>query len=284
MKCEEYQSLIEEYVDGELNNAVAESVRNHISGCQNCTGLARNLRAEQQLYATYEPALELTPHLWAGIEVRLDEQSTVRREGWLDWLRSVFTTSFAVPRFSGWATAALVILAIGATAVFMKYTQRQQHSNAPADSVAVVGVKPAPPSIASAPTSVTTPEVSATPNTDKISKPRQPVTARSNVAVQRIPQTSAVKTPGKTPNQLVQEAEQKYLMAIAMLSRDASRKRSQIDPLTRARLDQAIASIDRTIAGTRQAVRQHPGDPVAVQYMLAAYARKVDLLRDIAAQ
>jgi hypothetical protein len=68
-----------------------------------------------------------------------------------------------------------------------------------------------------------------------------------------------------------------------MLSRNANRKRSQMDPATLARLDQAINSIDRTIAGTRQAVRQHPDDPIAVQYMLAAYARKVDVLREIAA-
>jgi hypothetical protein len=82
----------------------------------------------------------------------------------------------------------------------------------------------------------------------------------------------------------VNEAEQKYLAAIAMLSRNASRKRPQMDPLTLAKLDRAIASIDRTIAGTRKAVREHPDDPVAVQYMLTAYARKVDVLREMAAQ
>jgi hypothetical protein len=48
-----------------------------------------------------------------------------------------------------------------------------------------------------------------------------------------------------------------------------------------ARLDQALASVDRTIAGTRKAVRQHPDDPVAVQYMLSAYSRKVDVLREM---
>lgn len=280
MKCEEYQSLLEEYLDGELNDGVAETVSKHIGGCQDCAGVAANLRAEQQLYATYEPAIELAPHLWAGIEARIGERDVLRGEGRLSWLRSVFATSFTVPRFSGWATAALVILAIGATAMFMKYLQPQPKSAAPAKGIAVTEVKPALPPVDPAPTSVSAPEVSVTPDTERISKPRQPTIARSNVAVPRGKQTSAEKSP----EQLVQEAEQKYIMAIAMLSRDASRKRSQIDHVTRARLDQAMASIDRTIAGTRLAVRQHPGDPVAVQYMLAAYARKVDLLRDIAAQ
>jgi hypothetical protein len=190
----------------------------------------------------------------------------------------VFATAFTVPRFSGWATAALVLVAIGATAIFMKYTQPEPQLVSPPNNE-VVAHKPAePPSapIVNAAPSAT--NVSVVPNSDKVPQRRQPT--RNNGAVPRIQQSTAAKTP----NQLVHEAEQKYLTAIAMLSRDASRKRSQIDPATRARLEQAIASIDRTIAGTRQAVRQHPGDPVVVQYMLAAYARKVDLLRDIAAQ
>jgi hypothetical protein len=91
-------------------------------------------------------------------------------------------------------------------------------------------------------------------------------------------------TNPKTPHQLVREAEQKYLAAISMLSRSAARKRSQMDPVTLEKLDQAIVAINRTIAGTRKAVREHPDDPIAVQYMLTAYARKVDVLREMAAQ
>jgi hypothetical protein len=53
-------------------------------------------------------------------------------------------------------------------------------------------------------------------------------------------------------------------------------------PAVVERLDAAIAGIDRTIADTRKALRQNPGDSIALDYMLTAYARKVDLLRDIA--
>ena len=209
-----------------------------------------------------------------GREARIGEQETVARPARLEWARSVLATALSVPRVSGWATAALVLLAIGATAVFMKYTQREpQVVVSPPSSVALV--KPAAPSPAPI-MDATTSTVDTSATSERAPKRRQTV----NGIAPRAQQTLAIKTP----NQLVREAEQKYLAAIAMLSRDASRKRSQIDPATRARLDQAILSIDRTIAGTRQAVRQHPGDPVVVQYMLSAYARKVDLLRDIAAQ
>jgi hypothetical protein len=85
----------------------------------------------------------------------------------------------------------------------------------------------------------------------------------------------------QTPDELVREAEQKYLAAIGILARDAHRRRSQFDQAELAQFDQALAAVDRTIAGTRRAVREHPTDPVAVQYMLAAYAKKVDVLRQM---
>jgi hypothetical protein len=87
----------------------------------------------------------------------------------------------------------------------------------------------------------------------------------------------------KSPQQLVREAEQKYLEAIAILSRDVDRRRSTIDPIVLARFDNALADIDRTIAETRQAVRQNPNDPAVIQYLLAAYSKKVDALREFAA-
>ena len=80
----------------------------------------------------------------------------------------------------------------------------------------------------------------------------------------------------------MREAEQKYLAAISILSRDVNRRRSRLDPETVARFEQTLAAVDRTIAGTRRAVREHPDDPVAVQYMLTAYAKKIDVLREMA--
>jgi hypothetical protein len=85
----------------------------------------------------------------------------------------------------------------------------------------------------------------------------------------------------QTPDELVRKAEQKYLAAIALLSRDASRQQSRLDPEALAQFDQALAAVDRTIIGTRRAVRAHPNDPVAVQYMLTAYAKKVEVLRQM---
>jgi type VI protein secretion system component VasF len=103
----------------------------------------------------------------------------------------------------------------------------------------------------------------------------------SNKNVER--NNSRPSTSGRTPtsDELVREAEQKYVEAIAMLSRDVTRRRSRLDAETAARFERTLAAVNRTIADTRRAVRQHPGDPLAAKYMLTAYAKKVDVLREI---
>jgi hypothetical protein len=94
-----------------------------------------------------------------------------------------------------------------------------------------------------------------------------------------------VFTPGAAepaPERLIQEAERKYLSAIAALSRDVDRRRPRMDSETMSRFERTLAVVDRAIVETRAAARRHPRDPVVVQYMMAAYAKKVDLLRGMA--
>jgi len=102
------------------------------------------------------------------------------------------------------------------------------------------------------------------------------VKAAAPAATQRNRQAVAL-----TPAQLVRDAEQKYLTAIAMLSRDVNRRRSQLDPIMLARFDASLSQIDNTIKETRQVVRGNPEDPIALQYLLAAYSKKVDVLREM---
>jgi phage gp29-like protein len=85
----------------------------------------------------------------------------------------------------------------------------------------------------------------------------------------------------KTPVQLVREAEKKYLSAIALLTRDAEQRPSRLDSETRAKLNGALVAVNRTILSTRKAVQQNPNDPLAVQYMLSAYEKKVDVLKEM---
>ena len=278
MRCEEFQPLIEEYLDSELVESTAGEVARHLDNCVSCAEVAGKLGVEREMYSRYEPDLQVTPDLWAGVQARIATETHVVDPKGVAWLIATVKDALAVPRVSGLATAALVLLAVGSTAVFMKYMQSESRPQQPEVRATV---EPQPP------TRETTQAVSSPAAADDtrvkpdLERPkRRIVTERTNQGER---QARQVLGP-KTPHQLVNEAEQKYLAAIAMLSRNASRKRSQMDTLTLAKLDRAIAAINRTIAGTRKAVREHPDDPVAVQYMLTAYARKVDVLREMAAQ
>ncbi|HVI72422.1 MAG TPA: hypothetical protein VM656_13175, partial [Pyrinomonadaceae bacterium] len=82
-------------------------------------------------------------------------------------------------------------------------------------------------------------------------------------------------------DQVAREAEQQYLFAIEILSRDIKRRRAVISPALLSQLETALAEVDRNIAVTRNAAREQPRDPVAVQYLAVAYEQKVDLLREV---
>lgn len=82
-------------------------------------------------------------------------------------------------------------------------------------------------------------------------------------------------------DRLVREAELKYMAAIRLLTHDVSRRRSRLTPDERARFEQTLAAVDHAIADTRRAARERPRDPVAVQYMLTAYAKKVEVLSEM---
>ena len=84
-----------------------------------------------------------------------------------------------------------------------------------------------------------------------------------------------------TVDQMARRAEQQYLSAIEILSRDIERHRDVISPALLSQLETALAEVDRNIAATRRAAREQPRDPVAVQYLALAYEKKVELLREV---
>ncbi|MFL6213678.1 MAG: anti-sigma factor family protein [Blastocatellia bacterium] len=289
MKCESCQSVLEEYFDGELPAKGAAEVRAHLANCSACAAEIAEMRQSHELYARYERDIEVTPALWAGIEARIKaEKATLPDQsissGWRDWLKGLF----AMPHISPAFAAALVVLAIGLTVVVMSYLNSRNaanngdpavatkeynngnnNSNGTATPAPTPGERTQQPTIASTESGH---EKNAPENKEPV-KDAKPAPQKQLVAANRKPQSPP------DPMKLVREAEQKYLEAIAIMSQDVKRHRSQIDPAVLARFDSALSDIDRTIAETRQIVRRNPDDPVALQYLLSAYAKKVDTLR-----
>jgi hypothetical protein len=300
MRCEEFQFFIEDYFDGELDERTTELVTQHMSACASCASFYEKLSDEQELYLRYECDAQPAPAFWDNVMARAVEENPARSSRPLNIIRNWFQGAlgnFTAPRFSPSLTALIVLAAIGITIGVMRYVNSHEKNASPVTLSQNEAVpanvsstkRDAVASSADAPKDDETEEqgskrdVNEQPQLVKDSGRRKGNTfvAASSKNAERInlkPPTAGHKP---TSDELVREAEQKYVEAIAMLSRDVNRRRSRLDAETAARFERTLAAVNRTIIDTRRAARKHPGDPVATQYMLTAYARKVDVLREM---
>lgn len=298
MRCEEYLALVEDYFDGETDERTTELLGQHLSACASCAHVSRRLEREQKLYRVYEcDARPPAPDFWDDVmaKARDEKEATAHPlAGLRRWLGSAFG-NFNVPRFSPSLTALIVLVAIGMTMGLMRYLNSgEKRSNA-----AAISQNRTAPAISPTETPVENGKPEKRPAEENIEKriergaTAQPQLAKNFSGRGKMALAANRGNAGRgnrtlvksdktlTPDELVRQAEQKYVAAITMLSRDARSRRSQLDAESAARFEQTLAAIDRTIADTRRAARQHPGDPIAAQYMLTAYAKKVDVLREM---
>ena len=279
MKCEENQPLIEGYFDGELDPETAGLVLIHLETCPPCNAEFEVLAQESQVYRNYDRGVNISPALWARIHNRIVAEPKVQPATlWGQWreFRQVGFSNLLALRFGVPVLAILVLSAVVATVAIMKYIDRK------------------PPSQQIASEGKSTPE-----ETVHLDQPRKSAVAlgshngleaekrnvtgpgRGTVITGRPTTASRNSAGARTPTQLVRDAEKSYLRAIAMLTRDVQKRPSSLDSKTRAKLEGALASIDHTISVTRKAARKDPDDPEVVQYMLTAYAKKVDVLKEM---
>lgn len=280
MGCEDFLAVIEEYVDGELEAKAERRVAEHLSVCSGCESAANALQREQSFYSSYQRDIEITPDLWSGIQARIGKERAAERPGLLTRLRESFRGLLGTPQLSPAFAALLVAVAIGATVAVMNLmksdntgninhavaTNGDDKSSKPGDSSANIARDQDKPERSK--------EASQPVRTDA------PPSVKENQKRQAARPVVAKQAP--TPEQLIREAEQKYLSAIAILERDIDRRRPNLDPAMYARFQVALGDINRAIQETRRAVRENPDDPIALQYMLGAYSKKVEVLRELA--
>ncbi len=292
MRCEECLLLIEEYFDGEVGEPTAGLMAAHMAACAACAGAYKGLNREQNFYRRYECDAEPTPAFWTNVMAKARQGDVPQSPRYLPALRERLANAFRTPgplRFSPSLTALIVLVAIGLTAAVMRYTglrsgtrdqmtasQSSSASPVPSPELKTATVLPGPVENGAKGKPVGQQVASGSERKSSI------LTARSRENARHLSRRPVASDDEMTADELAREAEQKYLTAIAILSRDVNRRRSLLDPETIAQFEQTLAAVDRTIAGTRRAVREHPDDPVALQYMLTAYAKKVEVLRTMA--
>ena len=283
MSCDECLSLLDRYVENEVHDQAATSVTAHIASCRECADAHETLRREQELYASYLVDVEPSPDLWTNLQSELNTkvisvpqtQSRLQR-----WLAMAFGGPHVTPQF----VTAFVLMVIGLAIGLMLW---RTTSDAPRHQAHNPGPGVQPPSNVNregtpSDSNNTDRTVSATDNDEK-TPPASPKRREiRDTQVGRASRRVIERTPAApTAAQVARSAEQQYLAAIEILSRDFERRRANMSPELLPPLETALAEVDRNIAATRKAAREQPGDPVAVQYLAIAYEKKVELLREV---
>jgi anti-sigma factor (TIGR02949 family) len=289
MTCNDSVTLMEENLDGELDQQTASLLASHLATCPNCSREYRIREREREIYARYSRDVAVTPELWSAVQTQIEENLNTSHTSLWRRIRHRTLKLATIPRFSPALAASLILVAVGVTALVMKTTHPRPNETNRGIGHQVgkqqTGSSLQPP----VPSSETT---LAKESADLKTQPAQSqgTQVRKSKGGMESKSASSVKDAkvshdkrrAPTAQQLVAQAEKTYLEAIATLSRDVKRPDNDLDPELRTRFEETLAVINRTIADTRQAVKQHPTDPEAVRYMLTAYAKKVEVLQVMA--
>ncbi|MGH9842299.1 MAG: anti-sigma factor family protein [Blastocatellia bacterium] len=269
MNCERYQNELEDFLYGELTGKRTAEIRSHLIGCSDCAALRDQLERENELFAQFyeETAMEPGSEIWNAIHARIatgpaapvKQKSANWFRGWFDW-----PSRPAALRQAAFAVL-LIALSVAATTFFLK-----RGSDKPQDVVGRGDSATSP-----------TPQISLptpTPANLPAEQPPKPVV----IPVKPAPPRKL--TEQEVINQQIARAEREYQGAIRLLDRAIARRRDSLDPNLIREYELSLALIDDSIARSRRALREQPNDVTAGQFLLAAYAKKVELMQDIAMQ
>ena len=265
MNCEHCQAELEDFLYGELGPARAAAVKTHLAGCADCRRARADLGREAELFAGYHErtALEPTPEMWEQIRTRIEADGPAPGRGATGWLGRLSLLPLLQPAVLRQLAfgALLVGVSVAATAIYLRERRpepRRPEISTQTTPTPVPGSTPAVPDATPAPTAP--PQIAAVKP-----KPRAPKLSEEELIGQQ-----------------VARAEREYQGAIRLLDRAIARRRDGLGPAILAQYQSSLALIDGSIEASRRALRDHPRDPAAGQFLLAAYAKKVELMQEIA--
>jgi hypothetical protein len=287
MNCERCQVELEDFLYGELSAPRAAAVKAHLAACPACSLARDGLQREAEVFARYyeQAALEPSAELWERIRARLRDRALARRQGesWATRLREWFLFSplgswlgSAALRQVAYA-ALLVVVSVAATALYFSW--REDHGTSPVARLE-------PPTPQPGPSITPSPAPRQLPSSDRPSSSPEELAKRQPKAGPPAP-----KEPKPAPRRLsedeligqqVARAEREYQSAIQLLERRIARRKDSLDPVLVAQYESSLALINDSIAASRRALREHPKDPIAAQFLLAAYIKKLELMQEIA--
>src|SRR5262245_24537305 len=281
MNCERCKNELEDFLYGELGEALAAEVRAHLAHCAACATLRNEIERENEIFGRFyeQTSIEPAAEMWEAIRDRINSEDRGRTRiesgrGWLERLRAGAFERLIAPATMRQAAfaAMLIVLSVAATTIYLK--RGEKDSNNVADG----GGKPAtptPPRQVATPSPLRSPDIAGNPDdggmTPKgVKPPINPATPPRQLTDQEL------------MNRQIARAEREYQKAVRLLDQAIARQRDRLDPALIKQYESSLALIDDSINASRRAFRERPDDPTAGQFMLAAYAKKLDLMQDIA--
>jgi anti-sigma factor RsiW len=296
MNCEYCKNELEDFLYGELGEERAAEMRAHLGNCAVCAALRDKIDRENEIFGQFyeQTSIEPATEMWEAIRARINSEarsrtqiersatspaSRLRELSWLERLRhGAFERLLAPAALRQAAFAALLVaLSVVATTLYLKRGERS------VEKVAVnVGKGDPTPS----PRQNTPP--SPSPSIDITSVGAKPNNVGSTPKSEK-PQVNRATPPRQLTDQelvnlQIARAEREYQKAIRLLDQAIAKQRDRLDPALIKQYESSLALIDDTINPSRRARRERPDDPTAGQFLLAAYAKKLGLMQDIAMQ
>lgn len=288
MKCEVCLGMMDDLIEGELDDSLAQQASAHIAMCGPCSQLYANLRYEQELYGKYLLDVEPTPALWTNLQLELEKEKSIGGSQPQHRLQRWLAIALGGLRITPQLATALVLITIGLAIGIMVWRTTIDTSKHQAQNPGV-GVQPSPEvnRVGTHRESDDTDRRSSTNDNARTIRPSSTGSGNRRHGIQVSAAASAnrhmiERSPVvPTVDQVVRRAEQQYLSAIKILSLDIKRHQASISPALLSQLKTVLPELDRTIAATRKVAREQPRDPVTLQYMASAYEKKVELLREV---
>lgn len=284
INCEICRNELEDYLDGESDQATSVAIRAHLESCAACASARGEIERENAIYSGFyeETEIEPSPASWIAVRDRIREErvqiagfsgdAATRNGSFLVGLLTQLTwISRPVVLQQAAFAIALIVLSVAMTLYFV----RQQGTSVPGESLMAVEQKTVRTPI--------TPEPSQSPERSEsvaVDAKTAPPTARTehkriNRPVKAVSESDLLATQ-------VARAEREYLNAIKLLDRAIARRRDEMDPFVMQQYEASLALIDQSIESSRNAYRQNRNDLNASQFLISAYSRKVELMQDIA--
>jgi Putative zinc-finger len=302
MNCERYKNELEDFLYDELGRSRAAEVRAHLADCVDCAALRDEIEHENEIFGRFyeQTSIEPAAEMWDAIRARIDSEARERAQidsgarspafwpldsgGLKAGLQALFRMARAgafgrllapaMLRQAAFA-ALLVALSVAATTIYLKLGDKgaEQFAITSGDPTPTQplqqGVTPTPsPSVDFAR------DVKKPNNGDSASKDAKPPVDRAA--------PPRKLTDQELMNRQIARAEREYQKAIRLLDQAIAKQRDRLDPALIKQYESSLALIDDSINASRRAMRERPDDPTAGQFLLAAYAKKLDLMQDIA--